>query len=136
MAKADKYIERGPRLVIPKKDKKGVLRTLDAIRALFGKKGENWIQGDFKDKRRTRDGKDIHTFCLVGAARQANGKYEPQAHAALALAMEQHFADDHFDVDDDESADTVIIRGNDEFASSWGDIAAVIKKAKALVAKV
>lgn len=131
--KADTYIQRGTRLSIDKKDKAGILKTLDAIRALFGSQGQNWIQNSYKSTA-TRSGKDVHTFCLVGAAREANGKYEAQAHAALAVAMEQYFEMESEDADL-SSADAVIIQGNDSFASSWRDISAVIKKAKGLVAK-
>lgn len=131
MSKADKFIERGTRLSIPKKDKKGTLRTLDAIRALFGPKGQNWMQGEYKQTEK-RDGRDIHTFCLVGAAREVDGKYENQAHAALAVAMELHFGDE---LGDSGDAEDVIVRGNDDYAASWSDIRKVIEKAKRLVEK-
>lgn len=121
-----------PRLAIPAKHKKGTLRTLDAIRELFGPKGEYWIQGEEEREETGRDGRDIVKYCLIGAAHKANGPYEGYAEAALALAMAEELG---IEVDEVFDTEDTIVNGNDEYDRKFGTIAKVIRNAKKLVEK-
>lgn len=84
------------RFVVSAKYKAGAIKALDAIRALFGKNGQNWITGDmhlsldkgelhpktYKPLRQAFDG-----YCLIGGVRAVDGKYEAIAQIAIALAI-------------------------------------------------
>jgi hypothetical protein len=120
-------------LCIPASEKKGTLKCIDAIQGLFGKGGKHWIQtGDEKIKV---DG--IEKFCLVGAAKEVNGKYESAARAAISLAIAQMFPK-KYDLTEDlvecEVADSsTITEFNDKDRTNWKTILQVLKNARKLV---
>jgi hypothetical protein len=128
--KVSGFIEFSPTLKIRKADKAGTLKCLTAIRNLFGNKGQYWTTGVGKET--TEEG--FNRFCLVGAAAEVNGKFEPQARAAISLAILRN-EDEEPDLCSVDSEET-IINYNDVTAASFADIRKILKTAKELVRKV
>jgi len=131
-----KYFVVPPRpaiqLCIPASEKQGTLACIDAIQKLFGPSGKYWIKGDEKIEE---DG--INKFCLVGAAKEANGKYENAARAAIALAVAEMFPK-RYDLAEDGAEDVladgdVITDFNDSKATKWPKVLKVLQTARKMV---
>lgn len=118
---------RGVVLTMTAEAKAGTLKALSAIRKLFGTNGENWIQGE---ERRTRG--NIHQFCLVGAAKEADGAYERAAHVAIAVAISRSY-ENIVATPRRLSQDTIIVNYNDGENTTWRDVLAILKSARQLV---
>lgn len=137
-------------LALTKTEKAGTIKTLDAIQSIFGKNGEHWIQGgylsyesknwdgDFEDEKAVEALHPTDKYgpltgaCLVGAARVANGKYEPLAYLALSLAITEN---DAFYLTHKSYLEDSITEFNDNHDTEWADVKKVIAKAKRVVAK-
>jgi hypothetical protein len=147
------------KLYVAEKDKPGVLACLDAIRGLFGPKGEHWIAGE--EHHVLQAGKDEHPvtgktlqkdfdqFCLIGAVYEVNGRYEHAARAAISYAIMDVQGRLKFEYDDcNESYSTAdgndpayvadklddpgtITDYNDD--NGWNEVKVVLKRAKELV---
>lgn len=116
-----------PQLVIPAADKPGIIAALDAIRALLGNKGQNWITGEEHDVN--EDGVD--QYCLFGAIQGVDGKYEQAAQLVITLAVLER--DDDLDVTESTIGSKDTITDFNDFQAQWKDIKDVIARAKQLV---
>ena len=128
-------------LTIPQKAKAGILKTIDAIRDLFGPHGEHWMLGEehatfYEGDEHPNTGKilkdRLDMFCLLGAVKDVSGPFEDDARLALALAIDENFGDD-YDLNSEIDHEEVITSYNDTTDGGWRDILKVIKKAKKLV---
>jgi hypothetical protein len=136
-----KIIWGEPKLELTKAERKGGLRALQAIRDLFGPKGENWIKGDFRSERENNLGEVFETFCLIGAVQEVDGRYEDVARLAIALVLpkvELRELIEGPNGDGLENADDIegsIIDFNDSKKVRWADIKGVLNRAKKFLEK-
>jgi hypothetical protein len=117
-------------LVIPARQKTGVLNTINTIQRLFGRGGKHWTKGTYKT---TKDG--FAAFCLVGAEREANTQFEPAARAAIALAINK-YTDRKYKVyphSSDSGLESPTINFNDNPDTKWTDVLKVLNIARRLV---
>lgn len=130
------------------KEKQAGLATLKKMRALF-RDGAAWIQ---KDEKQYDEAKGFDTFCLVGAAHEADGKGEALARLAIASAITRNMrVDDAFGyhaIDELEEEKPIswgtdsisyynfedtITGYNDKETRRWRDIKGVLDRAEALI---
>lgn len=139
------------KLVIPAKEKPGVLKALGDIRSLFGKNGQNWIQGQEHEhyepgEEHPDTGKTLRTafdgYCLIGGVYAVDGRYEQAARGAIALAIAEReelalsdpeYGDDVVDAHDRITNDVEIITTFNDENADWPAIKAVLARAKVLV---
>lgn len=130
-------------------ERKAAIQTLDTMKKLF-KGGRRWIQGSEKDEVYDDDGEDTgeYNYCLIGAAREADGVGEELATLLLAMLlkeeasdalsyerdMSQPLVDDNNDIDEDYVAD-IIMTYNDMRERQYKDISKAIDKAKRVLSK-
>lgn len=134
--------EQNASLTLTATEKAGTIKTLDAIQGIFGKKGEHWIQSAYLTYGKEDEEVDLQNpsnkygplvgACLIGAARVANGKYEPIAYLALSLAITDG---DGFYLNNKAFMEDSITGFNDDDDTEWADVKKVIAKAKRVVAK-
>lgn len=105
---------------LTKKQVAGVVETLTEIRKLFGTKGQHWIKGQETD--------DYGGFCLLGARREVDGRYEGLANDLLALAVARRQADE----ETARGSSFKYVDLNDNENTTFEDIKALISRAKKL----
>lgn len=123
-------------------ERKAALQTLDTIKRLF-KGGKRWIQNE--EKQLDEDSGE-YGYCLIGAAREADGAGEELAVLLLAALLKtevveldyEYTSDTPLMVDDklnEDYTESIITAYNDAHNRKYQDISRAIDKAKKLLTK-
>jgi hypothetical protein len=130
-----------PLFIKDKKTKDGTISTLKNIRKLLSKP-EKWIKGDLSSYD---EEKDLHSYCLIGAAQEKNGSFQKYAIAAMIDSLSAQYKP-IINFANEESYDEVasfmnnfdhkVMEFNDEGNRRHRDILALIDRAIKKVSSV